>query len=67
MSIKLGSSVGNWWLVKLAVTVQLGVCVCVWERESELVKEREGGEKARQREKVTLPVAQYVIPTGIGV
>lgn len=43
------------------------VCMFVSELESKRVKEREEGEKARQLEKVTLPVAQYVIPTGAGV
>lgn len=45
------------------------VCVCVILCLSERVSmwKREGGEKARQLEKVTLPVAQYVIPTGTGV
>lgn len=45
------------------------MCVFASELGSKRVKEREkeGGEKARQLEKVTLPVAQYVIPTGTGV
>lgn len=30
-------------------------------------RQKEGGEKAHELEKVTLPVAQYVIPTGTGV
>lgn len=30
------------------------------------MRQTEEGEKARQLEKVTLPVADYVIPTGIG-
>ena len=61
----------------MCVCVRVCVCVCVcvcdfvWvilclsERVS--MWKREGGEKARQLEKVTLPVAQYVIPTGTGV
>lgn len=39
----------------------------VKERERERERQREGREKAYQLEKVTLPVAQYVIPTGTGV
>lgn len=43
-------------------------CVCVWAREASVRKrDEEGGEKAHKLEKVTLPVAQYVIPTGTGV
>lgn len=30
-------------------------------------RNKEGGEKVHQLEKVILPVAQYVIPTGTGV
>lgn len=48
--------------------------VFVPELRSKRVRERERerggserGEKAHQLEKVTLPVAQYVIPTGTGV
>lgn len=40
MSIKLGSSVGNWCLVKPAVTMLLGVCMFGSELESKRVKER---------------------------
>lgn len=48
------------------MTVLLGVCVCFCLcLESKEGKER-GGEKAHQLEKVTLPVVQNVIPTGIG-
>lgn len=42
-------------------------CVCVWAGEQACERDEEGGEKAQKLEKVTLPVAQYVIPTGTGV
>lgn len=59
-------------MVGKASSDSAAVC-CVSELESKRVKERErerkreGGEKARQLEKVTLPVAHYVIPTGTGI